>query len=222
MKLITIGCSLTNLFGFSQTLADLLNVELIDLSYPASSNQLQVNRLHELILSQQVDKEDIVYWQITGINRKNGRLQMDRFAEIDKIQKDQFTKPNHHYVINENINIFDKKNRIDLLCNSPAASTDVDSNQDLQMLLATIILMSHVTPKLIVTFGWKNIMLPTHMVAFKKQLTDHEINFIEETYLDYTVNNNLEMFDDGHPGSGAAGPYLKEVIQPKLVSLGWI
>jgi len=223
MKLITIGCSLTKLFGFSQTLADLLGTELIDLSHPASSNQLQVNRLHELLLSEErIDSTDIVYWQITGARRKNARLQMNRFEEIDKVQQEQFTYPWHHYIINENVNIFDGKNRIDLLCCTPVKTAELDADQDLQMLLANIILMSHVTPKIIIAFGWEKIMLPSQMAIFKKKLTEHNINFIEETYLEYAINNNLEMFDDGHPGAGAAGPYLKEVVQPKLVSLGWI
>jgi hypothetical protein len=90
MKLVTFGCSLTHNYGLTEELANLLNVDLLNLAYTAGSNQLQINRFHEAILNKQIDKTDIVYWQVTSVIRGYNRLQMNRFEEIDKTQFGNF------------------------------------------------------------------------------------------------------------------------------------
>ena len=221
MKLITLGCSLTALNGVKEELATLINADLLNLSHSAGSNQLQVNRLHDLILNGQLDSTDIVYWQITSVFRKYERLQMNRFDEIDKIQKKQFVDPYHHYVCDSK-NIFDNELRIDLLCNSPVKIKEIDVNQDLQMLLATIIMLSHITPKIIIVFGWKNVMFDNQLDIFKNYLTNNHINFIDQLYLEYAIDNKLKMLNDMHPADSAGKQYAKEIVYPKLRSLGWI
>ena len=221
MKLVTFGCSLTHNHGLTEELANLLNVDLLNLAQTAGANQLQINRFHEAILNKQIDKTDIVYWQVTSVIRGYDRLQMNRFEEIDKIQKEQFTGFLHHYICGS-VNIFDKKNRIDLLSTSPVNPKNLDENQELQTLLSTIILASYFTPKIIVVFGWKNVMTRSQMDIFKKQLLEHRINYIDYPYLEYATANGLEMLDNNHPAAVSGGIYSKKIIYPKLVSLGWV
>ena len=230
MKLVTLGCSLTHNYGLREELANLMNVDLLNLAHSAGSNLLQINRFHEAILNKQIDKTDVIYWQVTGCYRPYKRLQMNKFEEIDKIQKEQFTGHLHHYVCNS-VNIFDKKNRIDLLSNSPVIKIeydvngepiDFDVNQELQKLLSTIILASHFTPRIIVVFGWENVMPNSTMRIFKKQLHEHQINYIDDPYLEYAIKNDLEMLDDNHPAAVSGEIFSKKIIYPKLVSLGWV
>jgi len=221
MKLVTFGCSLTHNYGLTEELSNLLNVDLLNFAYTAGSNQLQINRFHEAILNKQIDKTDIVYWQVTSVIRGYDRLQMNRFEEIDKIQKEQFTGFLHHYIC-DSVNIFDKKNRIDLLSTSPVNPIELDENQELQTLLSTIILASYFTPKIIVVFGWKNVMTRSQMDIFKKQLLEHRINYIDYPYLEYATTNSLEMLDDNHPAAVSGEIFSKKIIYPKLVSLGWV
>jgi hypothetical protein len=221
MKLVTLGCSLTHNYGLADELANLMNMELLNLAHVAGSNQLQINRFHEVILNKKIDKTDVIYWQVTGMARSYSRLQMDRFKEIDKIQKEQFTGFFHHYVC-DSVNIFDKKNRIDLLSNSPINPIVLDVNQELQTLLSTIILASHFTHRIIVVFGWENVMSKYQMSIFKKQLLEHQINYIDESYLEYAIINGLEMMDDNHPAYVSGRIFSKKIIYPKLLSLGWV
>lgn len=220
MKLITLGCSLTHHPGVKDELANLTNTDLLNLAHSAGSNQLQVARLHETMLDKKISSTDIVYWQITGVDRKYARLQMDQFREVDKIQQEQFTEPFHHYVCTSK-NIFDSKNRIDLLSNTPFEINDIDVNQELQQLLVTIIMLSYVTPKIIIVFGWKNIMSPQQLHIFKNYLNRFNISYIDQEYLEYAVTNKLEMCDDMHPAQSAGQQYAKEIVYPKLKSLNW-
>ena len=221
MKLITLGCSLTAFEGVKEELARLINADLLNLAYPAGSNQLQINRLHEMVIDNQIDREDVVYWQITSIDRKYDRLPMSRFAEVSKIQQEQFADGYHHYVCGRE-NIFDKKSRIDLLNNTPIETKKIDIYQDLQMLLATIIMLSRMAPKTIIVIGWNNLMPVHHLTMFKNYLTDHHINFIDQSYLEYAVDRRLLMLDDMHPSKEAGQEYAKKVVHPKLISLGWV
>jgi len=211
----------THHHGLGQELAKLLKADLLNLAHSAGSNQLQINRLHEHVLNNQIDRNDLIYWQITQISRKNDRLQMDRFNEVEQIQKEHFSEKYHHYICQSN-NIFDKKKRIDILSNSPLLETkDIDVDQDLETLLSTIILTSYFVPKIIVAFGWQKVMESWRAAIFKTKLKEHNINFLEETYLEYVIKNNLEMEDDMHPARSAGEIFSKKIIHPKLISLGW-
>ena len=48
MKLITLGCSLTQVCGIPEYLGKAINLEVIDLSESAGSNMLQIKRLYRI------------------------------------------------------------------------------------------------------------------------------------------------------------------------------
>ena len=218
MKLITLGCSLTDRPGPKEELATLLDVELLNLAVRAGSNQLQVNRFHEAVLSNQINKDDIVYWQITQTGRRYDRLQPEKFGNIEKIKAESNLR---HYIC-ESKNIFDNQYRIDLLCNTPVKVSNNDYNQSLQTLLATIIMASYISPKIIVVLGWNNVIQADSMVVFKDYLTSRGINFIDQPFLEYAVYNGLEMSDSMHPATSAGQQFAREVVYPKLTALGWV
>ena len=222
MKLITLGCSLTHHKGVKETLAKLLNLKLLDLAYGAGSNHLQISKLHDLLISNQIDKNDIIYWQVTAINRPYKRMPYVYLNKVTQIQNSKFAKSNCVHYVESIENIFDNNKRIDLLSNSPGLTKGFDVEQHLQELLATMILLKSFCFKLIIVFGWKNVMPDTYFVRFKNILQEYKIDYIEQPYLEYAVNNKLEMLDDMHPAESAGKQYANEIIYPALKELGWI
>ena len=221
-KLVTLGCSLTSQCGVKEHLSKLLNLENLDLSYPAGSNQLQVKRLFELFLNNQIEKDDIVCWQITGVYRNYVCLQLDSQQQVDNIQKTNFKNSYHHYTYSKNKNIFDLKNRIEILCNSPLVENTFDTDDKLQNLLGTIILLKQYCKNVIVVFGWKEVMTTAQEKVFKKLLNDYNIDFVDEYFLEFSKDRNMPMTDDMHPSLEAGILYAEEVIYKKIKNLGWI
>ena len=143
MKLFTFGCSMTDYEGIKERLSELLDVELINSAQSAGSNQLQVKRFHQLILENQISSNDIIYWQVTFSHRRFKRLMKHHLPVIEEIQRNSFTHEGVHFKTSKNI--FDGEIRIDLMSNSPwlednLDEIDVDYNDELQSLLATIII----------------------------------------------------------------------------------
>jgi hypothetical protein len=221
-KLITLGCSITSQCGVKEHLSKLLNLENLDLSHSAGSNQLQVKRLFELFLNNRIEKNDIVCWQITGVYRNYLRLQLDSQQQVEDIQKNNFKDPYHHYTYSKNKNIFDQKNRIEILCNSPLVENEFDENDELQTLLGTIILLKQYCKNIIIVFGWKEVMLTDQKTVFKKLLNEYDIDFVDEYFLEFSKDRNMPMMDNMHPGLEAGTLYAEEVIYKKIKNLGWI
>lgn len=228
MKLITFGCSLTNRVGIKEKLAELLRVMNYDLSQSAGSNQLQIVRFNELILENKIDSDDIIYWQITMYNRKYDRLMLKDFGLIEDVQSDfelkHFQCKDFIHFIPTIKNIFDKEERFDLLSNSPILENkfyeDKDYNQYLQNLLSTLIIAKKITKKIIVVFGWDGIMPEKYLHIFKDYLLKYNINFIDETYLSYVINNNLDFLDDGfHPKKESGESFAINIVYPKILEI---
>lgn len=226
MKLFTLGCSLTDQLGVKEKLSSLIDADLVNLSQGAGSNQLQINRLHESFIRNDISANDIIYWQITSPYRHYARLRMNMFEEVDRIQKEKFVVANGHYghYVNNSKNVFDDLLRIDLLCNSPLINSVPinDPNQELQTLLANIIMTSKIVPKTLIVFGWTDMMSKKQFSIFKKFLTLHNINFVDTPYLEYVVNNQLGMQDDLHPTESAGRIFAEQVVYKKLIELQWI
>ena len=222
-KLVTLGCSITSRCGVKERLSKLLNLKNLDLSHSAGSNQLQVKRLFELFLNNQIEKDDTVCWQITSVYRNYLRLELDSQQQVEDIQKSSFKDSyHHHYTYSKNKNIFDQKNRIEILCNSPLVINEFDANDELQNLLGTIILLKQYCKKLMVVFGWKEVMSTDQEKIFKKLLNEYDIDYVDNYFLEFSKDKNMPMMDDRHPGLEAGALYAEEVIYKKIKNLGWI
>ena len=222
MKLFTFGCSMTDYEGIKERLSELLDVELINSAQSAGSNQLQVKRFHQLILENQISSDDIIYWQVTFSHRRFKRLMKHHLPVIEEIQLNSFTHEGVHFKTSKNI--FDGEIRIDLMSNSPwlednLDEIDVDYNDELQSLLATIILAKKVTNKMIVVFGWDEVVPSEYIGDFKEFLTTHKIDFIDESYLSFVIRNNLKFSDyvyPNHPTKDSAVFFAENVVYPRL------
>jgi hypothetical protein len=225
MKLISFGCSLTDFIGVKEKLSELLGVTNYNLSEGAGSNQLQVNRFKELIIEDKINSDDIIYWQITMYDRRYDRLMIRDYSLIENVQSEfenKYSHPRHFTTKSENI--FDKEVRFDLLSHSPVLYDkfyeDVDYNQELQNLLSTLIMAKKITKKIVVVFGWDGIIPEKYLPIFKSYLLKHKIDFIDDPYLTYVINNELPFFDDGlHPKKESGESFALNVVYPKLIEI---
>jgi hypothetical protein len=229
-KLITLGCSVTdgvpNSFGLKEKLSELLNLTNLNLAHPGGgSNQLQISMLIELLVNNKIDSDDVIYWQITNAGRDFIKLKMNFKDKVKKIQKKYFTyKNHHHYTISKFKNIFDGEERINILSNSPLLTSIehiFDHEDEIQKLLATIILFKKFCNKIIIIFGWKGVMGPYQEETFKKILDIHDIEYIKEYYVDYSKNLGKIMPDGFHPTPEAGSLFAEEVVFTKIKNLNW-
>lgn len=227
-KLITLGCSLTHQNGWKERTALLTNRTLVNFAQGAGSNGLQINRLHEYIINNSIEENDIVIWQITASGRMPLRLNPDQqlLKEIIEIDETQFIPIDNTHYVKTVPNLFDGIPRIDILCNSPIINRpqvlEFDPRQELQTLVSTLILLSKSHKKLLIFFGWSNILPEKYKSIFANILRKHEINYIDNPYVDWARSNNKTFRDDTHPSQLAGEQFTDEVILPKLSELGWI
>jgi hypothetical protein len=229
MKLFTLGCSLTHHYGMKEKVASMLNAELINFAESAGSNQLQINKIQNYIINNSVTHNDIILWQITGSCRSHNRLfpNNENRALVDKVQKEQFSDLYGHWVRSP-ANIFDGVSRLDLLSNSPLLHTmtftkTCDENQNLETLLANIILLSAKCKNLLVMYGWESIFFTEkNKNIFYEKLLRHNIPVLTESYLDWVIQQNLPLLDDSHPTMESGEIFAEKVIVPKLKELGWL
>jgi hypothetical protein len=228
-KLITFGCSLTAHNGLKEELARLTNRQLVNLSVSAGGNGLQIHRLHEYIINNNINDSDIVLWQITGSERNSIRLDPpeSQRTRINDIQKNQFAHINHQHYVESLPNIFDNRPRVDLLCNSPITEIKehvmlFDPNQQMQTLLATLILLHNTHKKILIFFGWNDVMQENVKKIFLSTLTNKLIPYITESYLDWAIQNKKSLTWDFHPDCATGEEFAKTVIFPALNKLKWI
>jgi hypothetical protein len=220
MKLFTFGCSLTQFVGIKEKLSSLIGVDYIDSAQAAGSNQLQINKFNELVLKNKIDKNDVIYWQITFMYRRYKRLMINYLDIIDDIQNTKHKYQGKHYIMNSS-NIFDHTPRIDLMSNSPwfdsnSDESETDFNQDLQTLLSTIILAKKITKNIIIVFGWDDVMPLEFLTIFKKYLDKHNIKYVDKSYLTFVNENNLDYMDEIHPTKKSAEIFVETMVYPLL------
>jgi hypothetical protein len=228
MNLVALGCSLMFIYGMKEFLAEYTHKKLVNLSHSASSNKLQITRFQEYILHNSFYTNDIILWEITSCTRPHIRL-INNDINLSKAKEIQTTYKlygvKNHFVVSHE-NIFDKNTRLDLLCQSPMIPKSVfyehDYNDSLQELLSVLILAKKYHNKLLVFFGWKDIMEQSTMIIFKNILDKNQIDYLDEFYLDWALENKMAMFDSTHPSAESSREFGKNIILPKLNQLGWL
>ena len=227
MKLITLGCSLTQVCGIPEYLGKAINLEVIDLSESAGSNMLQIKRLHDSIAQNKVCKDDIAVWQITSDERAYESLPETRLNEVTLLDKSkqiplksrngELFQPYHHVLSSKNI--FNSKRRIDLLCNSKLLNKTHSVEDDLQMFISTLVLAKNFFRKLFVYFGWDDVMDDKYKTIFLNCIDYHDINFINQSFLDWAIENKKEMGDDeAHPSCKTGKEFAETFIQPLVLA----
>lgn len=213
-KLVVFGCSLSSLGNnesWSDKVAEALPVHFINYAVASSSNQLQMKRFQEFILTNTVSDNDIILWQITGYERTHVRAKNPIVKNKDALIK---TSPNH----------FDGIERCDTLSHSGITYKFMDENdaeQRLEELLFHLVSANKFTKKLLVIFGWDEVMPEDYMIKFKQVLTQKNIQFENMSIVTWAKQNNFSFPDGYHPGKEAYKSFANDIVLPKLKTLGW-
>lgn len=226
MKLIALGCSLTEHSNWSWHLSRLIGIPAHNYGISSSSNLLQVHRFQELVLSRAIEFDDLLIWQITGATRIHKRINDVQLVNAGIAKLKKFKR---HHVNSVIPNVFDQQTRFDLLSHSPLITAEStiahDSAQDLQTLLANIILASKMC-RVLVFVGWDDALVineTNHSAALFDILTQHSVPHISNSYVEWTRANNLPFWEDGwHPSETAGIAFAEQVLHPTLKQLEYI
>lgn len=226
MKLIALGCSLTEHSNWSWHLSRLIGIPAHNYGISSSSNLLQVHRFQELVLSRAIEFDDLLIWQITGATRIHKRINDVQLVNAGIAKLKKFKR---HHVNSVIPNVFDQQTRFDLLSHSPLITAEStiahDSAQDLQTLLANIILASKMC-RVLVFVGWDDALVineTNHSAALFDILTQHSVPHISNSYVEWTRANNLPFWEDGwHPSEIAGIAFAEQVLHPTLKQLEYI
>lgn len=224
-KIITLGCSFSA-FGHLKTWPERIvehfsnvfeKVDLINLALPASSNQLQILRLQEYIVYDNITPEDIVIWQITATIRGH-----QRFKNNEGKRNKDLTTPTAFYT--GSTNYFDKKNRLDYLCHHPVSlNMQVDEPEILQQLLYNLKVLKKFTNKVMVIKGWEGVIPEEYLKDFYLFLDKHNISFIDQSIMSHNIENNYPVAEDKmHPSEEAYISFTDSKIIPLIKKLGWL
>jgi len=216
-KLIVFGCSLSatgRLASWSNEISNKLNLPLLNFAIPASSNPLQVKRFQEYLINNNITDDDLIIWQITGIERWYKRVR----NRANSLSIDTAT-------FQGSINYFDSKPRIDQLCHHTENKNhdNVDQEEVLQELVFHLKVAKKFTKKVLVIFGWDTIIPDNYTILLKEFLNKNNISYIDKSILSHTIENNLPLEPDNqHPGEEAYISFADNCVMPKLKELGLI
>lgn len=222
-KIIVLGCSFTaqgHLKSWPNRLEDHFfliydKVELINLAIPASSNQLQMLRLQEYLINNNIGSDDIVIWQITATVRRHARVK-----NIEEIKD----KSPIGSTYSGSMNYFDKQNRIDYLCHHPTSlRMRLDEPEILQQLLFNFKVIKKFTNKLLIIRGWDEVIPEKYLKNFNEFLDKNNISYIDESIMKHNIENNYPLAEDKmHPSAEAYSSFADKKIIPLIKSLGWL
>lgn len=213
-KLIIFGCSLSadgHITSWPQRISEVCNIEYLNFAVPASSNQVQIQRFKDYVLDNEINKDDIIIWQITGTERYFKRTQVE-----DTNQSTIFN--------NNRKNYFDDNVRYDLLCHHPNNRNLIFDEEkiDVPQLLEDLLFfftMARKLANLVIVVGWKNALLPEHSDKFFKILNDRGFDYVSPTILEHSIENNLPLMDTSHPGEQGYISFADNCVIPKLKEL---
>ena len=216
-RLIVFGCSLSaagHLTSWSDEVSARLKLTLLNFAIPASSNPLQVKRFQEYVVNNSITNDDLIIWQITGVERGYKRVS-NRWPWLGSINHNSES-------FNGSINYFDNKPRIDQLCHhTESVNSHVDEEEVLQELVFHLKVAKQFTKKLLVIIGWDTAIPDNYINLFKEFLNSNNISYVDKSILSHTIENNLSLLPDGsHPGEEAYISFANNCIIPKLKELG--
>jgi hypothetical protein len=213
-KYVALGCSLTAQDGFVNYINQTYNLEIENLAVSAGSNLLQMHRLNNFLIDNQVGKNTTLLWQITSPHRGFEILPMVQEQFKNGIPYSEFFD-----WIPEKVNFY-KLEHVALLCNNDYVQ-NLNSNPyyNMQTLMCDIYKWSNIVERIIVYFGW-NSMLPLNQLQksfdFIHKLKNVEVLNLESSIVDWCLNKKLQFDSSSHPTKDSYIQWGKEVLVPVI------
>lgn len=211
------GCSLTHQEGLANKLGELLNMTLVNLAQGSGDNLLQIEKIQDFILDNDITKDDIIVWQITDIRRRHKNVTMDQWETVKDIQRKLYSPKSHSHFHLKRRNLIDKERRIVLLCNSPGMRKShdyYDDNSTIHAIISTMIMLNKIC-KLYVWFGWEKALLPEQFDVFSNMLNTKKIAYNKTFYVNWAHDNRYnfrEAGDNLHPAIETAELFAEKIL----------
>ena len=204
-------------------------IELESYAIGSGSNDMQFVQYINEVYHGNILSDDIIVWQITSPHRRlvhidnipgthmsdsNGRLDHDNgYIDVPSIFKPE------HIIQGKDLSTAQHHNLM------PPA-TIIEAGIELYTLLLQLNGVKRDNNKLLVLFGWDDIFeSPYEKQNVMQFLQDRGIDYLEESILEWSVENNYNTMKTFHPEQAAYIAYTREVLVPKLKSLesiGWL
>lgn len=214
--------------SWALSLSSILKCEFINFADPASHNLSQLHKFQKWMLSNDINGDDIIIWQLGFCKEPKLHLGLEHLEKVkraDNLSRKIFDVDSFYI----DKNVLDNKERIGLLYINPLFSQykkRKDFNDDaevFQELLFMFLTIKKLGSKLLVLRGKDDYIDETQWANMKLFLNKKNINFLEESLVDWCRSNKLSfMIDDYHPTKEAASEYAREIVYPRLINLGWI
>jgi len=210
--------------GWKELLARKHGLQLVNSAMFAGSNDLQIRRIHSYIINNQIDKDDIIIWQLTSTQRSSFPVVDPTWiATLDDVERED---EDAVYYIDSPKNYFDGSVHKDVLSNHPLItkySSYYNAYSVLEDLLSTIILLNN-TYNILVIIGWEGALSedPNNYNNVLRLLDGNNVPHLKESYLSWAIRTHQTLSDDFHPTMEASEIYGDIVLTPKLQELGWI
>lgn len=229
MRLITLGDSMTTgEHSWAFSLSKILNYEFLNFAKPASQNSSQVDILQRWLLDNNFNHNDIVIWQIGFSKHPKIHIGMENLEKVQRadVHSRKIFDVDSFYIEKNKI---DNLERIKLSYINPIFTSysnrkiENDEAEVFQELIFMFSIIQKLGAKLLILRGKDDYIKNNHWENMKLFLLEKNINFINESLVDWCRQNNLEfMIDNYHPTSTSSNIYTKEILMPKLKELGWI
>jgi hypothetical protein len=216
-KLVTLGCSLSPLEGFwPEYLAEYLDIHPDNhahYGFGGSGNQLLLNLWHEYFLKNDL-QDTLVVWQITGLNRHSGLFKLTENEQAALDPKTQWNNDNNGCWVKINT-FFDNKPRIGLYGNFSKFEPFNQYNIDAQTLYAQLTSTLCTIPCDTLIFrGWSGAVLEPKWQQSLPVFKKYQKTVIKEPYVDWVIENDFTMQDDGiHPTGKSSREYFNQIIK---------
>jgi hypothetical protein len=211
---IALGCSLTAQDGFINYINQTYNFDIENLAVSAGSNWLQIHRLNNLLIDNQVGADSTLLWQITSPHRS---------FEILPVVPRQFKNGIPFEGIfdwhSEKINLYGVEHTALLCNNNYFQKKDINFHYNMQTLICDIYKWSKIVKKIIVYLGWSS-MIPAHQFDktffLLNKLKNVKILPAELSICDWCKNRSL-TFNGHHPTNESYVAWGKEILVPVLL-----
>lgn len=231
-RVVIFGCSLTHRPGIQEGLQKKYNCEVKKYAISAGGNDIQMSMFDSYLLND-YRHDDIILWQVTHIMRRSGStIQEHEWAKkLCPYVNDYKFNGSSKKVRYEKQNYFDKNlDRIYHLSNDifinkyqknlPPVGGDV--YETIQNLAAKFIMLSRFTDRYFIYKGWSGVLVDMvdtdYSLQFKSLMEEWNVNYTElNPYVDFCINNNLEMDEDGfHPMKSSGETYVNRILHKKI------
>jgi hypothetical protein len=213
---VALGCSLTAQDGFINYINQTYNFNIENLAVSAGTNWLQIHRLNNLLINNQIGAESTLLWQITSPLR-NFKL----LPAVPRQFKNGIPFDGIFDWHPEKINLYGVEHTALLSNNNYFQTKDENFYYNMQTLICDIYKWSKIVKKIIVYLGWSSI-IPNgdfdKTFFLLNNLENVEILPAELSICDWCKDQLLEFGDCMHPVTESYVSWGKEILVPVLLT----